>query len=53
VDWAELGDPDARAELSPWCVLQLNELELLGPVPAEWPLAEAGLLPPAARMAVD
>jgi isopentenyl-diphosphate delta-isomerase len=53
VDWAELGDPDARAELSPWCVLQLNELELLGPVPSEWPLAEAGLLPPAARMAVD
>jgi isopentenyl-diphosphate delta-isomerase len=51
VDWALLGEPLGRAELSPWCVLQLTELERLGPVPSDWPVAERSLLPPAARTA--
>jgi isopentenyl-diphosphate delta-isomerase len=50
VDWADLAD---QPELSPWCVLQLTELERLGPVPSRWPVADRSLLPPAARMPGD
>jgi isopentenyl-diphosphate delta-isomerase len=50
VDWAELA---GLLELSPWCVLQVNELERLGPVPSQWPIADQSLLPPAARMSGD
>jgi len=54
VDWPR-GDVQAEleaavdAELSPWCVLQLQELTRLGAVPGEWPPGEPDLLPLAAR----
>lgn len=38
-----------RAEVSPWCVLQVRELVRLGPVPSAWPVADDDDLPPAAR----
>ncbi|HET6986165.1 MAG TPA: isopentenyl-diphosphate Delta-isomerase [Kribbella sp.] len=47
VDWPSLRDVSG---LSPWCVLQLDELDRLGPTPADWPLADRALLPPAARL---
>jgi isopentenyl-diphosphate delta-isomerase len=37
------------AELSPWCVLQLQELVRLGEVPGEWAMADRASLPPAAQ----
>ncbi|WP_112249156.1 isopentenyl-diphosphate Delta-isomerase [Kribbella monticola] len=37
------------AELSPWCVLQLQELKRLGEVPGEWAVADRAALPPAAQ----
>jgi isopentenyl-diphosphate delta-isomerase len=37
------------AELSPWCVLQLQELARLGEVPGEWTVADRASLPPAAQ----
>jgi isopentenyl-diphosphate delta-isomerase len=36
--------------LSPWCLLQLDELDRLGATPADWPVADTALLPPAARL---
>jgi isopentenyl-diphosphate delta-isomerase len=36
-------------DLSPWCVLQLDELAHLGPTPRDWPTANPTGLPPAAR----
>jgi isopentenyl-diphosphate delta-isomerase len=44
VDW-----PIRMPELSPWCVLQLDELAHLGPDPRSWPIADPAALPPAAR----
>jgi isopentenyl-diphosphate delta-isomerase len=35
--------------LSPWCVLQLQELARLGGEPGEWAVADRALLPPAAQ----
>jgi isopentenyl-diphosphate delta-isomerase len=35
--------------VSPWCLEQVAELERLGPDPLEWPVADEGDLPPAAR----
>ncbi len=53
VQWAAwsdvLTDSDLRGSLSPWCQLQLNELDRLGRRPADWPIADAAALPPAAR----
>jgi isopentenyl-diphosphate Delta-isomerase len=46
VDWQDLRDiPD----LSPWCLLQLAELDKVGPSPSAWPTADPALLPAAAR----
>ncbi|WP_232376209.1 isopentenyl-diphosphate Delta-isomerase [Amycolatopsis aidingensis] len=52
--WAEWGTFAAevlggRAEVSPWCRWQVEELDRLGPEPAAWPVAEERELPPAAR----
>lgn len=51
VGWRELADgvADGSRRLSPWCVEQLGELASVGPAPADWPAADAGQLPPAAR----
>ncbi|WP_328997601.1 isopentenyl-diphosphate Delta-isomerase [Kribbella sp. NBC_00709] len=44
VEWHELREvPD----LSPWCLLQLDELSS---PPAEWPIADPNRLPPAAQV---
>jgi len=40
------GDP----AYSPWSRLQARRLDRLGPVPADWPAADPGALPPAARL---
>jgi isopentenyl-diphosphate delta-isomerase len=46
VEWSEIrGVPG----LSPWAELQLDELDHLGPQPADWAIADENLLPPAAR----
>lgn len=49
-EWVSWQDVAVRADLSPWCLLQLAELEKLGPTPEEWPVADPGLLPPAAQL---
>jgi isopentenyl-diphosphate delta-isomerase len=36
-------------DVSPWCRLQVAELDRLGPDPLSWPAADAALLPAAAR----
>jgi len=46
VEWSEVRDVPG---LSPWCLLQLDELSGLGATPGEWPVADPALLPPAAR----
>ncbi|TCO40611.1 isopentenyl-diphosphate delta-isomerase [Kribbella antiqua] len=44
ISWAEIRDvPD----LSPWCILQLDQL---GSAPRDWRIADPALLPPAARL---
>lgn len=54
VDWEEFsGDVlTGRAEVSPWCVEQIEQLAQLGPEPAQWPKATDGQLPAAARQPV-
>jgi isopentenyl-diphosphate delta-isomerase len=49
VPWPEVAT--ATTALSPWCHLQLAELDALGPDPARWPVADPADLPPAARTA--
>jgi isopentenyl-diphosphate delta-isomerase len=49
-EWVSWADVAARADLSPWCLLQLDELRELGPEPAEWPVADPARLPPAASL---
>lgn len=48
-EWVEWRDVAVRPDLSPWCLLQLSELSTLGPLPAEWPIADPATLPAAAR----
>ncbi|MBB6567516.1 isopentenyl-diphosphate Delta-isomerase [Kribbella sandramycini] len=47
--WVEWGEIRAVEGLSPWAELQLDELDRLGSSPADWPLGDENLLPPAAR----
>lgn len=49
-EWVDWADVALRTDLSPWCVLQLTELSALGPVPLEWPVADAARLPVAAQL---
>jgi isopentenyl-diphosphate delta-isomerase len=46
--WLDWPDLHAIPNLSPWCVLQLNELDRLSPTPTTWPAADPANLPPAA-----
>ena len=53
-EWVSWVDFTARAmvaqsRLSPWCRLQIAELQRLGASPYEWPAADAAELPDAAR----
>ena len=50
VDWDAFCQAvqDGRQAISPWCALQLPELEKLGPDPLTWMPADAADLPPAA-----
>ncbi|WP_432947298.1 isopentenyl-diphosphate Delta-isomerase [Kribbella sp. CA-253562] len=48
-EWVEWSEVAAWPGLSPWCLLQLDALAKLGPNPAEWPLGDPKLLPPAAQ----
>jgi len=53
VDWPRSGvqaglEAAVRTSLSPWCVLQVEELSLLGGMPGDWAVADPALLPPAA-----
>jgi isopentenyl-diphosphate delta-isomerase len=49
--WEELVSQfgTTRPSLSPWSLLQLAELIALGTAPEDWPVADEGDLPPAAR----
>ena len=50
VPWDDLlVDAALCRTLSPWCQLQLAELDMLGPDPITWPTAADADLPPAAR----
>ncbi|TWD82435.1 isopentenyl-diphosphate delta-isomerase [Kribbella amoyensis] len=49
-EWVDWADVAGRPGLSPWCLLQLAELDRLGPDPLDWPTADPALLPPAARV---
>ncbi|WP_442913297.1 isopentenyl-diphosphate Delta-isomerase [Kribbella sp. CA-293567] len=49
-EWVEWSDLASRPELSPWCVLQLAELSELGNHALDWPVADPGRLPEAARL---
>lgn len=54
VPWPDLlADDDLRRSLSPWCQLQLAELNELGGDPADWPVADHADLPPAARQVTE
>lgn len=46
--WVPWPDVREHPDLSPWCLLQLDELTRLGPSPDTWPTADPALLPPAA-----
>lgn len=50
VEWTSFVEDvrQGRVEVSPWCVLQVEQLAALGPDPAEWPVADPADLPPAA-----
>ncbi|MFC7530971.1 isopentenyl-diphosphate Delta-isomerase [Actinoplanes sp. GCM10030250] len=44
---------DLPATYSPWCRLQIEQLNALGPTPDSWPTGDPALLPPAARALVQ
>ena len=52
VDWADFRHQVQTGEqpISPWCALQLDELDRLGGLPLDWPAADPAELPAAARM---
>jgi isopentenyl-diphosphate delta-isomerase len=52
VGWAEFVAEvlTGRTTVSPWCSLQVADLNRLGPLPSTWPVANADDLPPAARL---
>lgn len=51
VDWTDfrVRVRTGQQPISPWCALQLGELERLGDRPLEWPAGDPAELPPAAR----
>jgi len=51
VDWTEFRQRVRAGQqpVSPWCALQLTELERLGGRPLDWPAADPAELPPAVR----
>lgn len=51
VEWAPFFADvrDGRREISPWAVLQFDELAALGPDPLAWPEGDPALLPAAVR----
>jgi isopentenyl-diphosphate delta-isomerase len=54
VEWVDWSDFTQRVRtgqqpISPWCALQVAELNALGNAPLDWPTAPAPDLPPAAR----
>jgi isopentenyl-diphosphate delta-isomerase len=52
VPWAEFVESvlSGDRDISPWCRLQVEELNRLGPDPLAWPVADAATLPPAAKL---
>lgn len=52
VEWAGFAKSvlSGERDISPWCALQVAELDTLGPDPLAWPIADVAGLPPAARL---
>ena len=52
VEWAEFAKSvlSGDRDISPWCALQVAELDAMGPDPLAWPIADSADLPPAARL---
>lgn len=55
VDWPPFAHAVSTGErpISPWCRLQVDELQTLGPDPLAWPSADPANLPPAAHLHHD
>jgi len=56
VEWVPWRDfvaevSQGHRQVSPWCALQVAQLDRMGPDPAAWPAGDPSLLPPAARLA--
>ena len=51
-DWADFSQRVRADEIqvSPWCAMQVAELDALGPRPLHWPAGRPEDLPPAARL---
>jgi isopentenyl-diphosphate delta-isomerase len=52
VPWTDFVESvlDGTRDISPWCRLQVEELDRLGPDPLAWPVADPADLPPAAKL---